>query len=150
MATFVEPAATHPSLGRVGRASLSAATISALLNLALGAVLRRTLDIDPAFAPLTPAPIAAFTVTFTLIGGAVFAFMARRRPTDAVRRFTMVAVVMAIISLGAPLSLLGATQGQWPGVSPIAAFALMPLHLVAATVLVVIIRRSFGIPPALA
>ena len=85
------------------------------------------------------------TFAFTCIGGVVFAVIARRWPTDAVRRFTIVAIVVLIVSLAAPLSLLGATQSEWtPGVSTTAVFALIPLHVVAATVLVVTIRRSFG------
>jgi hypothetical protein len=84
------------------------------------------------------------TFVFTCIGGAVFAVIARRWPTDAVRRFTIVAIVALVASLAAPLSLLGATQAQWPGVSTTAAFALIPLHAVAAIVLLVTIRRSFG------
>ncbi|HET9758032.1 MAG TPA: hypothetical protein VFP66_16140 [Candidatus Limnocylindrales bacterium] len=55
--------------------------------------------------------------------------------------------VVVVVSLGAPLSLLGATTAQWPGVSPIAAFALMPLHLVAATALVMTVKRSFRVTP---
>ena len=83
------------------------------------------------------------TFAFTCIGGVVFAVIARGWPTDAVRRFTTVAIVVLIVSLAAPLSLLGATQAQSPGVSTTAVFALVPLHVVAAIVLVVTIRRSF-------
>jgi hypothetical protein len=73
----------------------------------------------------------------------VFAVIARRWPTDAVRRFTIVAIVVLIVSLAGPLSLLGATQAQQPGVSTPAGFALVPLHVVAAIVMLVTIRRSF-------
>ena len=142
-ATALAEPARGPIPGRVGRAALGAALISALANVAIGSVLRRGLAIDSAFAPLTPGPIVVFTVALTLIGGAVFGVMSRRRQADAVPRFTVVAVIVTIVSLAAPLSLLGATEAQWPGVSPTAAFALMPLHLLAATVLVLTIRRSF-------
>ena len=125
--------------------SLVAAVIASIANVALGVILRSGLAIDPAFRPLTPAAIAVLTVVFTLIGGAVFAVMVHRRPADAVRRFTILAIVVLILSLAAPLSLLGATEAQWPGASTTAAFALVPLHLVAATVLVVAIRRSFRV-----
>jgi hypothetical protein len=145
MTELAEPAPTALSLARIGRATLVAAVISALANVALGAALRSGLAIDPVFAPLTPASIVVFTVTLTLVGGAAFAVIARRRPTDAVRRFTIVAVVVGIVSLGAPLSLLGASQAEWPGVSTVVALALMPLHMVAAVVLVVSIRRSFRV-----
>ena len=138
------PATASPSLGRIARATLIAATISALANVALATALRIGLGIDPAFRPLNPAGVAVLTFAFTCIGGVVFAVIARRWPTDAVRRFTIVAIVVLIISLAAPLSLLGATQGEWTlGVSTTAVLALIPLHLVAATVLVVTIRRSF-------
>ena len=145
MTANVRPATTRPSLGRVGQVSLVAAVIASIDNVALGLVLRSGLAIDPAFPPLTPAAIVVFTMTFTLAGGAVFAVMVRRRPADAVHRFTILAVVVLILSLAAPLSLLGATEAQWPGVSTTAAFALVPLHLVAATVLVAAIRRSFPV-----
>jgi Family of unknown function (DUF6069) len=136
-------ATASPSLGQIGRATLIAATISALANVVLATVLRIALGIDPAFRPLSPAGVAALTVAFTCIGGVVFAVIARRWPTDAVRRFTIVASVVLIVSLAAPLSLLGATQAQSPGVSTTAVVALIPLHAVAAIVLVVTIRRSF-------
>lgn len=145
MTELAEPAPTALSLGRIGRATLVAAVISALANVALGAALRSGFAVDPAFAPLTPASIVVFTVTLTLVGGAAFAVIARRRPTDAVRRFTIVAVVVGIVSPGAPLSLLGASRAEWFGVSTVAALALMPLHMVAAVVLVVSIRRSFRV-----
>jgi hypothetical protein len=140
-----EPTTASPSLRRIGRATLLAATISALANVALATALRIGLGIDPEFRPLSPAGVAVLTFAFTCIGGVVFAVIARRWPTDAVRRFTFVAIVVLIVSLAAPLSLLGATQSQWTsGVSTTAVFALIPLHVVAATVLVVTVRRSFG------
>jgi Family of unknown function (DUF6069) len=138
-----EPATASPSLGRIGRATLIAATISALANVALATALRIALGIDPVFGPLSPAAVAVVTVAFTCIGGVVFAVIARRWPTDAVRRFTIVAIVVLIVSLAAPLSLLGATQAERPGVSTTAVLALIPLHVVAAIVFVVTIRRSF-------
>ena len=139
-----EPATASPSLGRIGRATLIAATISALANVTLATALRIGLGVDAVFRPLSPAGVAVVTVAFTCIGGVVFAVIARRWPTDAVRRFTIVAIVALIVSLAAPLSLLGATQASGPGVSTTAVSALIPLHVVAATVLVVTIRRSFG------
>jgi hypothetical protein len=139
-----EPATASPSLGQIGRATLIAATISALANVALATALRIALGIDPVFAPLSPAAVGVITVAFTCVGGAVFAVIARRWPTDAVRRFTIVAIVVLIVSLAAPLSLLGQTQAERPGVSTTAVLALIPLHVVAAIVLVVTIRRAFG------
>jgi hypothetical protein len=144
MTALGEPSTTSLPLARIARVTLIAAAISALANVALGTALRTGLGIDPVFAPLNPAAIAVATVAFTCIGGAVFAVIAHRWPTDAVRRFTIVAIVTAIVSLAVPLSLLGATQAQRPGVSTMAVFALVPLHLVAAIVMVVTIRRSFG------
>jgi hypothetical protein len=101
MTATMATTATPASLGRVVRASVIAAAISALVNVALGSAFRTGLGIDPMFAPLSPAAIIAFTVALTLVGGAVFVVIARRWPTDAVRRFTIVAVVVAIVSLGA-------------------------------------------------
>jgi Family of unknown function (DUF6069) len=139
-----EPATASPSLGRIGRATLIAATISAFANVALATALRIGLGIDPAYRPLNPAAVAVLTFAFTCVGGVVFAVIARRWPTDAVRRFTIVAIVVLIVSLAAPLSLLGATQSQWTlGASTTAVLALIPLHVVAAIVLVVTVRRSF-------
>src|SRR4029450_11611694 len=140
-----EPTTASPSLGRIARATLIAATISALANVALATALRIGLGIDPAFRPLNPAGVAVVTFAFTCIGGAVFAVIARRWPSDAVRRFTIVAIVVLIVSLAPPLSPLSATQSELTlGVSTTAVFALIPLHVVAAIVLVVTIRRSFG------
>jgi hypothetical protein len=138
-----EPATASPSFRRIRRATLIAATISALANVALATALRIGLGIDPVFRPMSPAGVAVLTFALTCIGGVVFAVIARRWPTDAVRRFTIVAIVVLIVSLAAPLSLLGATPAQSPGVSTTAVLALIPLHVVAAIVLVVTIRRSF-------
>jgi Family of unknown function (DUF6069) len=138
------PATASPSLGRIGRATVIAATISALANVAIATALRIGLGVDPIFAPLSPVAVAVITIAFTCIGGVVFAIIARRWPTDAVRRFTIVAIVVLIVSLAAPLNLLGATQAQRPGVSTTAVFALIPLHFVAAIVLVITVRRYFG------
>jgi hypothetical protein len=113
------------------------------VNSGLATALRIGLGIDPVFAPLSPAAVAVLTFAFTCVGGVVFAVIGRRWPTDAVRRFTIVAIVVLIVSLSAPLGLLGETQAQRPGVSTTAALALIPLHVVAAIVLVVTIRRSF-------
>lgn len=140
-----EPAIASPSLGRIARATLIAATISAVVNVVLASALRIGLGVDPVFRPLSPGGVAGLTFVFTCVGGVVFAVIARRWPTDAVRRFTIVAIVVLIVSLALPLSLLGATQAQWPGVSTTAVVALIPLHVIAAIVLVVTIRRSF--PP---
>lgn len=140
----LEPATASPPLRRIGRVTLIAATISALANVILATVLRIGLGIDPVFGPLGPAGVAVLTFALTCIGGVVFAVIARRWPADAVRRFTIVAIVVLIVSLVAPLSLLGATPAQSPGVSTTAALALIPLHAVAAIVLVVTVRRSFG------
>ena len=112
-----EPTTDSPSLRRIGRATLIAATISALANVALATALRIGLGIDPVFRPLSPAGVAVLTFAFTCIGGVVFAVIAHRWPADAVRRFTIVAIGVLIVSLAAPLSLLGATQAQQPGVS---------------------------------
>ena len=107
-----EPATPSPSLRRIGRATLIAATISALANVALATALRIGLGIDPVFRPLSQAGVAVLTFAFTCIGGVVFAVIAHRWPSDAVRRFTIVAIVVLIGSLAAPLSLLAATQAQ--------------------------------------
>jgi hypothetical protein len=138
-----EPATASPSLGRIGRVTLIAATIAAVANVVLATALRIGLAIDPVFAPLSPAAVAVVTLALTCAGGVVFAVIARRWPTDAVRRFTIVAIAVLIVSLTAPLNLLGATETERPGVSTSAVLALIPLHVVAATVLVVAIRRSF-------
>ena len=148
MTTLTALATMHLPIGRIARATLRAASISALANVALGSALRAGLGVDPVFAPLQPGPIIVITVASTFIGGAVFAVIARRWPTDAARRFTIVAILVDIVSLAAPISLLGATEAQRPGVSTLAALALVPLHVVAAIVMVVTIRRLSGQPQA--
>ena len=138
------PATASPALGQIARATLIAASISAVVNVALATALRSGLGVDPVFAPLAPAAVAIVTFALTCAGGAVFALIAHRWPADAVRLFTIVAIIVLIVSLTAPLSLLGQTQAERPGVSTTAALALIPLHVVAAIVLVVTIRRTFG------
>src|SRR4029453_8692619 len=83
-----EPTTASPSLGRIARATLIAATISALANVALATALRIGLGIDPAFRPLNPAGVAVVTFAFTCIGGAVFAGIALPWPGTPLRAFS--------------------------------------------------------------
>ena len=139
-----QPATASPSLRRIARATLVAATISVVANVVLATALRVGLGIDPVFRPLNPPAVAIVTALFTCLGGVVFALIAHRWPADAVRRFTIVAIAVLIVSFAAPLSLLLAADAQEQGVTTTAALAPIPLHIVAALVMVVTIRRSFG------
>jgi hypothetical protein len=109
-------------------------------NLVLSQLLAAAVDADPDFVGLQPAPVAVASAVGVLLGAGLLVVLRRLgRPG----LFLPLVAVGALLSLGGPLNLLGATQAEQPGVSDAAALALLPLHLlVAAVVAIVLPHRS--------
>lgn len=129
--------ATKPvSAGRIVVFGLVATVLAVLLNLAVGLGLRAALGVSDKFLPLTPGAIIFFTL-LPSIGGVVLFLIVRR-----IRVFAIVGFGLAVVSLIAPLGLLGADATQWEGLTTGAALALVPLHLLPALVLVGVLRRG--------
>jgi hypothetical protein len=126
--------------GRIWGAGLLATLVGVLLNLGVGLGLRAALDISGTFIPLTPGAIVFFTL-IPMVFGVLFYQILRARSGRANAVFTVVVLVFALLSLVAPLSLLGADMKDWVGLTAGAALSLIPLHLLPAVVLVVAMTR---------
>jgi hypothetical protein len=116
----------------------AAAALAVAGNLVLSQVLATAVDADPDFVGLQPGPVAAASLVGVLLGAAVYAVLRR---LGRERLLVPLVVVGALLSLGGPLGLLGATQAEQPGVSDAAALALVPLHLLVGAVVAVVLPR---------
>ena len=144
MTTTPSPAARPSAAGRsrptLQRAAVVAAAAAAL-NVALALLLRAVTGTSGDFTPLQPGPVAVVTLVGVL-AGLLAHLLLRRFTTRLDRLFPGLVVVAALLSLGGPVSLLGASPADQPGVTDAAALSLVPLHLVvAAAVLVAVLRR---------
>ena len=132
-------AAAAPPVRRARPLSMRVGTALALAvvgNLVLSQALAAAVDADPDFVGLQPGSVAAASAVGVLLGTALFVVLRRiGRP----RPFVPLVAAGALLSLGGPLSLLGATQADQPGVTDGAAFALIPLHLLVAVVVAVVL-----------
>jgi hypothetical protein len=135
------PVPTSPS--RSGLQSLTlparagvALVVSVVAGVALSQVLRAVVDADPDFLALQPGPVAVASAVGVLLGVAAYALLRR---LGRERLFLPLVAIGALLSLGGPLGLLGATQEAQPGVSDAAALALIPLHLLVAVVVAVVL-----------
>jgi hypothetical protein len=122
-----EPAARRPLAARIG----VAAVVAVVANLVLSRGLAAAVDADSAFAGLQPGPVAVASLVGVLLGAAAYAVLRR---IGRQRLFVPLVAAGALLSLGGPLSLLGATPTAQPGVTDAAALALIPLHLLVAVV----------------
>jgi drug/metabolite transporter (DMT)-like permease len=109
----------------------TAAAVAVAGNLVLSQALRAAVDADPDFVGLQPGPVLVASVVGVLLGAAAYAVLRR---IGRQRLFVPIVAVGALLSLGGPLGLLGATPAEQPGVTDAAALALIPLHLLVAVV----------------
>jgi hypothetical protein len=121
------PIARRPLAVRIG----AAAAAAAVANLVLSQALAAAVDADPDFVGLQPGPVLVASVVGVLLGAAAYAVLRR---IGRQRLFVPIVAVGALLSLGGPLGLLGATPAEQPGVTDAAALALIPLHLLVAVV----------------
>ncbi|MFE7843624.1 DUF6069 family protein [Microbacterium sp. NPDC057407] len=122
------------------RRVLLAILIAVVLNVAIAAIAAAALGAAD-FLALQPGPVATVTIATMLVGTAVYAVLARLT-ARAARWFTVIALGVAIVSLIAPISLALDGSGSFPGSSPAAALALIPLHLIPAVALVAAVTRT--------
>ena len=138
--TAAGPPVTGSSRISVQRAAVITAA-AVVLNVALALLLRAMTGTSGDFAPLQPGPVAVATLV-GVVAGLLVHLLLRRLTTRPDRVLVALVVVGALLSLGGPLSLLGAPPADQPGVTDAAALSLVPLHLVAAAaVLVAALRR---------
>jgi hypothetical protein len=128
--------ATAPVTRSLARRS-GIALISAVTgNLVLSQALAAAVDADPDFVGLQAGSVAAASAVGVLLGVAAFAVLRR---LGRQRLFVPLVALGALLSLGGPLSLLGATPAEQPGVTDAAALALLPLHLLVTVVVAVVL-----------
>lgn len=140
----MDTSTTHPATRRATAPvtrSLAArsgiALISAVAgNLVLSQALAAAVDADPDFVGLQAGSVAAASAVGVLLGVAAFAVLRR---LGRQRLFVPLVALGALLSLGGPLSLLGATPAEQPGVTDAAALALLPLHLLVTVVVAVVL-----------
>jgi hypothetical protein len=137
-----EATANGPVTRRLAVTALAAMAVNVVLAQALRAVTGTSSD----FLPMQPGPVAIATLVGVAAGGVLYLVLRRflRRPVPV---FVGLVVLGALLSLGGPLSMLGASPADQPGVTDRAALSLVPLHLVpAAAVLLAVVgrRRNAG------
>jgi hypothetical protein len=134
--TTPRPASGAGSLPRRAALALALAVVG---NVALSQLLRAAVDADRDFLPLQPGSVAVSSAVGVALGLALLLVLRR---VDRQRLFRPLVAAGALLSLGGPLSLLGATQAEQPGVSDDAALVLVPLHLLVAAVVAVVLPRD--------
>ncbi|TDN90756.1 DUF6069 family protein [Microbacterium sp. BK668] len=120
--------------------ALVAVGIATVLNVAIAAVAAAVLDAGE-FVALQPGPVATVTVG-TMLAGTLFFAVLIRVTAHAAPWFTVIALGVALVSLVAPVALAVDSSGSFPGSSPAAALALIPLHLIPAVTLVAALTRT--------
>jgi hypothetical protein len=127
-----DSAGSRPLAGRLA----AAAGAAAVLNVLLALVLRAATGTSGDFLPLQPGPVAVATVVGVLAGALVFLLLRRflRRPEPV---FIGLVLAGTALSLAGPLSMLGASPADQPGVTDTAALSLLPLHVVPAVAVLV-------------
>ena len=133
----------RPDLAKVIGAGAVAVVLAAAANLLLAALARSVLGIPDNFTPLEIGPVSFVTLAAGIAGVGVFVLLVlfTARP---LRWFTRVAVATALVSALSPLSLLFG-RSRVPSTSGRAVAAAVLLHLVAAAVMIVWLRRRSGV-----
>lgn len=135
--TTTAPAPTTSTTGRPLLTRAAAAAAAAVAgNLLLSQVLAALVDADPDFIGLQAGPVVASSLVGVVMGLVAYAVLRRLRRE---RAFVPLVLTGAVLSLGGPLSLLGATPAEQPGVTDAAALSLIPLHLLVGAVVALLI-----------
>lgn len=120
--------------------ALIAMVIAVVLNVVIASIAAATLS-APDFIALQPGPVVTVTVVTMLIGTLLYAILVRVT-SRAARWFTVIALSVALLSLIAPVSLALDSSGSFPGSTPAASLALVPLHLIPAVAIVTALART--------
>lgn len=138
---------TLAQLAIAGAATVAAATIA---NVAAAFVLTALLDVDPAFEPLGPPAVAAFTIVLVGIGMVVYGIVARRAPRPSLT-WLIVAIGALVVSFVPDLGLLlDPDAAPIEAVTTEAVLALMVLHVVAGVIAILLPLRLAPVPDRVA
>ncbi len=116
-----------------------AGVIAAVVNSGIAAVARSAFDVPSDFQPLTPGPIALWSILGALIGAAGWRLLVNRSASSRALLNKLVPTVVVLSFL--PDVALLATDAM-PGTTTAAVLSLMLLHLVTAVIVVTAYRRS--------
>lgn len=135
---------TRLPLGRVFTAGLAAVAAATVANLLVYFLLAGLAVLPAGFMPLQPGPIAAFTVTFTLIGVGVFALIDRLSANPR-RTYTWIAAAGLLVSILPNLALMAnPAAAPFPGGTAAAFGTLILFHFVAfAAYLLTLFRIAY-------
>ena len=122
-------------LATIAGATLLAAVATALANALLRALAVAVFDIPDAFEHLALRAVLVSSFAGVVAGGLVFAFVAARAK-DPVRTFTILAAVLLVVSLLAPLSVGLEDPPEYPGTDAASVGTMMAMHVVAAVICV--------------
>jgi hypothetical protein len=129
---------SKPSLGTIWRKGLIAIVVATAINAVLyfvGAALGWMPDtvLSPAGLPITIVPVVVSTVVALVVATIVYSIL--NRFTDNPNRwFTIIAVVLLVVSFASPLTL--------PGAPAMMIVLLELMHVVAAAAAVYFLRQS--------
>lgn len=132
--------ATKPSLGTVWRNGLIAIVVAVVINAVLyfiGAALGWFPDtvLSPAGLPITIVPVVASTIIALVVATIVYSLL-NRFTANPNRWFTIIAVVVLVISAASPFSIVGA---------PTMMIVILELmHVVAGVAAIYFLRQSQG------
>lgn len=120
--------------------AIVAAIASAIANLALMLVTISSMAVPASFMPLTPMPIIlwSFIGAFGAVG--VYALM-RKRNESPQRSFTIVAVVVLILSFIPDVILVNVSEGPFAGATTGAIIVLMIMHVISFAIVVPMLNK---------
>jgi hypothetical protein len=126
---------------KIPRAAALAVGFSVAANLIARQLLAQVIEFPAGFLPLTPGPIAVFTLIGTAMGGLVFWLMARAIP-NPLRPFQVVALAALVLSIIPNLILMANPQmAPIPGGTPQAFGVLIVFHVIAGLITIFVLSR---------
>ncbi len=124
----------------VGVLTIAAAVVADLVVRALAFAIW---PISPAFLPLQVGSVSVFAAV--LVGGGVLVYvLVVRFSKQPARTYTMIALIALLLSLVPPIMFFfnpAAFTRLLPGVTPLAASILMGLHIIDASIAIVLLTR---------
>jgi len=116
-----------------------AAVVSGAANVAISLFARGPLGVSAEFLPLTPGPIALWTVIGVLVGAAGWRLIVNRSARSGAVLRALVPTVL-VLSLVPDVALL--VTGAMPGTTVAGVVSLMVMHVVTAAIAVTAYRRT--------
>ena len=112
-----------------------AAVAAVVVNVLVRTLAIALFDIPDAFEHLALRAVIVSTVIGVIAAGLVYALVARFAE-NPVRTFTIVAVVVLVLSLAAPLSVGLQDPPEYPGTDAAAVGTLMLMHVLTAAIVI--------------